>query len=202
MVATSGASPLKLASPKTTEVITDAARSNARIIWNIRHVRQTGRDVTTTGNCNVAVTSFQGNSPVLIGGIDVYQTRGHIGSLDVLNKRKSTYPIVSRNTHKFDASVDGNLANDGDSTFIFIKVIGRELPHSPRADIYLRCQMDFMSNAVVKEAPTFVYLGLPVVNALDELNTFGTPATIVIRPKDDPIGMRRIMFLDKLQRLE
>ena len=54
---------------------------------------------------------------------------GISGSLAVLNKRQSTYPIISSNTQNFDASVDGNFADDGDSTSIFSKVIGRELSH-------------------------------------------------------------------------
>ena len=41
-----------------------------------------------------------------------------------------------------------------------------------------------MSNAVVTEAPNFVNVGLPEINALDEFNTFGTPATRVKIPMD------------------
>ena len=41
--------------------------------------------------------------------------------------------------------------------------------------------MDFTSNAVRTKAPNFVHLGLPEVNALDELIHFGTPATRVRR---------------------
>ena len=44
--------------------------------------------------------------------------------------------------------------------------------------------MDFTSNAVITEAPTFVHLGLPDANALDEFNTFGIPTTIVRRLMD------------------
>ena len=46
--------------------------------------------------------------------------------------------------------------------------------------------MDFTSNTVRNEAPTFVNLGLLSVNASDEFNTFGTPATRVRRPTDGP----------------
>ena len=44
--------------------------------------------------------------------------------------------------------------------------------------------MDFTSNAVGAEAPDFVYLGLPAVNASDELSSFGTPATRFGRTAD------------------
>ena len=44
--------------------------------------------------------------------------------------------------------------------------------------------MDFTSNAVGTEAPNFLNLGLPAVNASDEFNTFGTPTTRFRRPLD------------------
>ena len=109
-----------------------------------------------------------------------------IGSLDVLNKRQSTSPSVSRNIQNFDASIDVNLSDDRDITFIFRKAIGRERSHSRSANIYLRCQMDSTSNAVGTGTPNFVYLGLVAVNALDKFNTFGTPATRVRIPTDGP----------------
>ena len=46
--------------------------------------------------------------------------------------------------------------------------------------------MDLASNTIQNEAPSFVDLGLSAVNALDEFNTFGTPATRVRRPTDVP----------------
>ena len=160
-VENSGATPLKLATTQTTEVITYAVHIRA-------HVGLTGRDGTTQGKCNAAVRSPWGNSWVLIRDIRFPLTRGNSGSLDVLNKRKSTSPSISRNNQKFDAFVDENFANDWYSMSIFSKVIGHKLSHSPRADIYLRCQMDFTSNAARTEAPSFMYLLLPSVNASSE----------------------------------
>ena len=166
-VVTYGASPHKFATPQTEEVITDTACSSACVPRNPRHVSQTGRDCTTPGDCNIYVRFPWNKFPVLTGGIGVLPTRGHIGSLDVLNKRQSTSPSASRNNQKFDASVDRNLANDGYSKSIFSKLIGRELFHSPRFYIYSRCRMDFVSNVVGNEVPNFVDLGLLAVNASD-----------------------------------
>ena len=177
---------LDLATPHTMEVITDAACSNMWVLHTPGHVSRIGRESTTPGDCDVAVRSPRGNSPVFIRGIGVSPTRECSASLDVLNKQKSISPSVSRNTQKFDASVDGNLADDGDSTSIFSKVLGRELPDSLSADIYLRCPMDFTSSAVGTKAPDFVHLDLPAVNTSDEFNTFGAPATRARRPTDGP----------------
>ena len=113
-------------------------------------------------------------------------TRGRSGSLQVINKRQSTVYEKIRNTQKFDASVDRNLANGGDYTSIFIKVIGHELSHSSRADLYSRCWMDFLGNTVGTEAPHFVNLGIPSVNASDVVNIFSTPTTRIRRRSDGP----------------
>ena len=70
-VATSGASTIKLATHCTTEVITVAAHSSARVLRTPGHVSRTGRDITTTGDCDVAVSPPQDNGLVMIGGIGV-----------------------------------------------------------------------------------------------------------------------------------
>ena len=131
-VAASGASPLNITTPQTT----DAAHSNAQIIQTPRHVSWTVRDGNTPGDCNVSVRS--------------------------------------------------PFSNDGDSKSIFSNVIGRELSDSPRVDIYLRCWVDLMSNTVRTEAPNFMDLGIPAVNASDGFNAFGTPTNRIIRPLDGP----------------
>ena len=162
----------------------DTARNSVRILWTPGRVSRTFRDGTKPHDCGLDVRSPRDNGPVLIGVIFVLPTMWHSVSQDVLNKRQSTSPSVSRNTQNFDASVDGISANDRDSTDIFRKVLGRELFDSLGTEIYSRCWVDFTSNVVVTEAPDFVHLGLPDVNALDEFSTFGTPATRVRRPID------------------
>ena len=113
---TSGVSPHKHATPQTTEVIMDAARSSTRILLNPRRVSRMGRYSTTSGNCNISISSPPANSPVLIGGIGSPSTRGHSGTLDIFSKRKSMSPSFIRNTQKFDASVDRKFSNDEDYT--------------------------------------------------------------------------------------
>ena len=79
---------------------------------------------TTPCDCNVSLRSPRDNVLVLIGGIDAPLTMLNSESLNVLNKRQSTSPSVTRNTQKFDAYVDGNLDDDRDSTSILRKVLG------------------------------------------------------------------------------
>ena len=106
------------------EVITYVACSSAQVLQTPGRVIRTGRDGTIPGDFDVDVRSPRDNGPVLVGGIGVPLTMGHSGSLGITNKRQSTYSSVSRNTQKFDASVDGNLADDGDSMSIFRKLLG------------------------------------------------------------------------------
>ena len=142
------------------------------------------RDSNTPGEWNIAVRYPHANFPVLIGGIGVPPTRWHSGILQVFNEQKSTVSDETRDTQNFDNYVDTNLANIGDSTSIFSKLIGCELSHSSSANLYLICQMDFFSNTVRTKGPNFVDLGIPAVNESDEVNIFGTPATIIRRPMD------------------
>ena len=85
-------------------------------------------------------------------------------------------------TQIFDNSIDRNLVENGDSTPIFSKVIGRELSHDSSSDIYFRCRVDCRSNSVGIKAQDFMHLGLPDVNASEELRSFGIPDTRFGKP--------------------
>ena len=111
-------------------------------------------------------------------------TCGIMGSKEISSIHGSTSSAEIGDTQKFDTSIDGNLAKNCDYTPIFSKVIGRELYHESSTDIYLCCQVEFTSNAVVTEAPDFIHLGLLAVNAWDELGSFGNPITRVGRSTD------------------
>ena len=113
-------------------MLMDAARSSAqqrtaahRLIYTPGDLSRTGRDGTNPGRCDVSTSPPWDNRAVIIENIGITPTMGHSGSLVVLNKCQFTSPSISRNTQKFDASVDGNLADDGYSTSIFIKVLGQ-----------------------------------------------------------------------------
>ena len=170
--------------PTKKELITDAACSSARVIWTPVYVSRMGRDNTTTQDRTIAVRPPWENELVLIGDTTIYPTCGIMGSQEFISKHGSTGSVEIGDIQKFHTSIDGNLAENGDSTPISSKVIKPELSHDSSADIYLICRVNFTINAVRNEAPDFMHLGLPAVNTLDELRSFGTPATRVGRPKD------------------
>ena len=181
-VKTCGGTTNALIMPTTKEVITDVARSSAHVLRTPGHVSRTGRDGTKPRNGYVVVRSPRDNGPVMIGATTVYPDCGIMGSLDILDKHGYTGSVEIRDTQKFDTLIDGELAEDGDSNTIFSKLIGQELSHGSRADIYSLFRMDFMSNVVKTEVPNFVNLGLTAVTASDEFSTFCNPADRVRSP--------------------
>ena len=184
IVETCGGTPHTLTTPTTKGVITDTECSRAYVLRTPRDVSKTSRDGNTARDGDVVVRSPWDNRPILIGGIVAPPTIRNSGSQDIIKKRQSISPSVGGNSQNFDACVDGNLTDDGDSAAIFSKVLGRELSNRLITYIYSRCRLDFMSNAVVTKAPYFVHMGLLSLNASDVFNAFGTPDTKVRQPTD------------------
>ena len=96
--------------------------------WTCNHDGQVRR---------VVVRSPRDNGPVLIGGKTIYPSCGIMGSSGILNKHGSTGYVEIGDTHKFDTSIDGDLAEYGCYATIFSKLIGQELFHGSSTDIYL-----------------------------------------------------------------
>ena len=157
--------------PTTKQVITDAALSSAHVLRTPGHVNRMGRDDNTPRERNV---SGMEKGPVLIGGNTIFPTGGIMGIQEIVIMHGSTGSVEIRDTQKLDTSINRNLAKNGDSKPIFSKAIGRELSHDSSADIYLRCRVEFMRNAMRTEAPDFMHLGILAVNAFDEIRSFGT----------------------------
>ena len=86
------------------------------------------------------------------------------------------------NTQELDAVVGGKFPDDLESASIFNKVIGHKLSYGPSDDIYLRCRMNFVGDAVQTYTPQLVYLGLPTINTLNESSVLGNTATRIISP--------------------
>ena len=150
-------------------------------------------------NRNISGT---GKGKVLIGVTTVSPNYGIMEIQEILSIHGSTGSMEIRDTQNFDTSINGNLAENGDSTPIFRKVIVQELFQDSSAGIYLCCRVDLASNAVGTEAPDFMYLGILAINASDELRSFGTPATRVGRPMDGSNWYAPVHVLERLQRLE
>ena len=123
-VETRGDNPQALTTPTTKGVITYAVCSSAYILWTLGNVSRTGRDVTAPCNRDVVISSPQDNGTVMIVGTTIPPACGIMGSLDIINKHGSTGSVEIGDTQKFDTSVDGNLAEGGDSMTIFSKLIG------------------------------------------------------------------------------
>ena len=123
--------------PTTKPFITDMVRISAGVLQNTGHVSRTGIDRIMPQDKNV---SGMGKGTVLIGGTTVSPTCGIIGSHDIVSIHGATGSVETWDTQKFNTSIDGNLADNGDYTPIFSRVIRKELSHNSSVDIYSRCR--------------------------------------------------------------
>ena len=187
--------------PNSKLIVTYAAHSGARISWTPGDVIRMSRDGTTTWDGNPSLRPPRLNYPVLIGaGTTIFPAR--TGSQDIVIPKGPTGTVEVRNTQIFHTSIHGDFTNNGYPTLTFSKVIGRELSHNSRADIYSRCRVNFMRNDVGTKSPNFMSLGIPAVHASDELSSLGTPSTRLGRPKGGSNWSAPGHFLAKLKRLE
>ena len=142
--------------------------------------RKPGKQVR---NSNTSISSPRLNSLVLIGcGTNVSPTR--TGIQEIVRPKRPTGSVEVRNTQMFNTSINGNSAKKEDPTPTFSKLIGRELSHDSRVDIYLRCPVNFTHYAVGTESPNFMNLGISSVHTSDELRSFIIPDTRITRPVD------------------
>ena len=85
------------------------------MFWTPGDVSRTGRDGTTPHNGNVVIRSPRLNYPVLIGGgTTTSPTRP--GSQYIVKIKGPTWYVEVRNTQIFNIYINGNLAENGDST--------------------------------------------------------------------------------------
>ena len=173
-----------LAMISTNEVLVEAASGSVCSNQTSRQVSRTGVDGITRGNICDAISVKHTPTPVAIGSPTMYPSSGISEILQVANKRQSVSPSFNRNDQKLDTVVDGKSPKDQDSLYIFSKLIDIELSHGYRYNLYLRCQMNFMSDVVQTEAPQFVDLGILAVNRSNEFGVLGTPTTRMRRPSD------------------
>ena len=169
--------------PTLKVIVTDAARSSARIFRNPGDVSLTVRYGNTPRDGNTYISPPRFNYPVLVGtGTTISPTR--TGIQEIGSPKGPTGPVEVKNSQIFHTSINGYLTDNRDSTPTFSKLIRLELSHNSSANIYLHCQVNFMRNSIGTKSPNFTDLGILAVYTSDELGSFDTPATRVGRPTD------------------
>ena len=113
-----------------------------------RQVRRTGVDGSTPGGICNSVIVVEIPSPFLIGIVATSPPCDLDASQQVANKRQSTSPVLSGNTQKLDAIVDGNLPDDINSASILRKVIDQKLSDGSSGDLYTHCKINFVADPV------------------------------------------------------
>ena len=163
-------------------IVTDAACSGARVYRNPADVSPHDMDRTTSWDGKTSIRSPRLTLQVLIGGgTTVSPTRA--GSRKIIIPKGPTGSVEVSNAQPFHTSINKNSAKNGDPTTNFSKGIVRELSDDSSTNIYLRCQLNFMRDAVVTESPKFMNLELLDVHASDKLGSFSITDTVIIRPK-------------------
>ena len=89
-------------------------------------------------------------------------------SHNIGNKQKYTTLDLVRQSQKLDAVVDKKMCYDWDLASIFSKVIGYKLSNGYIQYLYTCCRMSFAAYTVQTQTPQSVYLGLLIINSLDE----------------------------------
>ena len=113
-----------LHTPASKMIITDAARSGARVFRTPGCVSWTYKDGTTPRNSNTSISSPRLNFPVLIvGGTTVSPTI--VGCQDIGVPKGPPGPVEVRNAQIFHTSVNVYLTKNGDPTPDFSKLIGK-----------------------------------------------------------------------------
>ena len=83
-----GGNPHTLATPTAKEVITDAARRSAQVLWTPMHLIKTGMDGSTPGDTPHALRYHQANSTDIIGNTTILSAIEYSESLQVYKKRQ------------------------------------------------------------------------------------------------------------------
>ena len=169
-----------LSKPPTKEVVADTACNIAWVNWNLRHVIRTGRDGSTLYETGMDVKSKPFPFPIPIESPTIDSSCGINRSLQVGKKQQSSSPDKVSNSQKLDTVINRKFTDDQDYTSLLIKLIVHKLSNGSIYDLYLRCRMNFSSNAVQTKAPQFVDLGLPAINTSNKLSVLGTTATRTI----------------------
>ena len=90
-------------------------------------------------------------------------------------------PEEVRNAQPLHTLINGISAEHRDPEPTFSNVMGCKLSKQCRADVYLRCRMNFTCDAILTKSPNFMNLGILSVYASDDLGSFTIPATIIRR---------------------
>ena len=165
------------------EIVMDTARSGASIFKDLKVVnwRDTEGIIQREGNNVVMVERL--TNPVMIGaGTSVSPNR--TGMQDIGSPNGSFGSKEVMDAQPLETSINGIYDKHRDPVPTFSKVIFIKLSNESSTNVYLRCRMNLMRDAVLTESPNFRNLGLLSVHTSDEFGYVFTPTTIIRRLED------------------
>ena len=167
------------------EIVTDAARSGARIFKDamVVNCKDTYRTIQRDGN-NSGMPPILTTQVQIGAGTSVYLTR--MGSQDIDSPSGSIGPQEVRDAQPLDTSIIGIYAEHMEPAPTWSKATVRKFSDKSSSDVYSRCWMKLMHDAVLTESPNFINLGLSYVHTLDELISVFITITRIVRLTDGP----------------
>ena len=165
------------------EIVTDTARSAARVFKYPKVVNWIDTDGTSPQDGNTVGMTPRLTTPVWIGAVPlVSPTR--MRSQDIGIPRESIGPREFRDAQPLDTSINGIYAKHRDPAPTWSNLISGKFSDESRADVYSRCQMNLTHDAVLIKSPNFMNLGILPVHTSDELGYVFVPTTRIRRLTD------------------
>ena len=165
------------------EIITDTARSTARVLQTPEDVRRNGTDRTTPWDGNTSIWSTSLASPVCIGGSNTGSPR-RTGIQDIISPRGSIGTKWIRDAQPLDTYINGIYSKHRDPAPNWIKVSGRKFTEKSSPNINSRFRMNLTRDDVLTESPNVVNLDILSVHTSNELGSVFIPTTRIGTPTE------------------
>ena len=158
------------------EIVTDAARSGARIFWTPREVSRTDRDGSIPRDVNTSVDTARLTTPIQIFN-SASDSPTRTGTQDIVNPIGPAGPQWISGAQKLKTFIDGLFDKDRGPRPSSSKVVGSEAMGDPRVDVNSRGGMHFGSDSVVTTNTNLVNFRVAFVNATDKLGSVSATTT-------------------------
>ena len=172
------------------DIVTNTARSTARVFRTPVDVRRHDMDRTTPWDNNTVISSTSLASPVLIVDSATVSPTSN-GRQEIISPRGSIGPQEVRDAQPLDTSVNVIYYKHRDPAPTWSKVICRKFSNKSSDDLYSQCCMNLMHDAVFIVSPNFMNMGISSIHTSDELGSVLIPITRIRRPTD---GYNMILY--------
>ena len=178
------------------KIVTDTARSGERILQTSREIIRTGRYSTMPRDGNTVVAAARSTSPVQIWH-SITDSPIRNRNQEIINPIGPVSPQWISNSKKLKTSINGFFAQERGFKPICSKLVGCKFSDNSSVNVNLRCEMNFVSNAVFTQNPNFINIRLVSVNTIYKLGSVSVPTTRVVRPTSSSDCIRHGHYIEE-----